>query len=102
MKKSECPPGMLVTPGVLSPKSRKLKDFPGGPVVETACPLQRARVCSLVGEPKIPHATRCGKKKRKTKQNQGLIPHQASSTRIKLQPSNGENRRNLLCFGHAP
>ena len=43
-KKSECPPGILVTPGVPSPESRKFKDFPGGLVVGTEDPLQGALV----------------------------------------------------------
>ena len=33
------------------------------------------------------------RQKKKKKQNQNAAPHQSSSTRIKLQPSNGENRR---------
>ena len=69
-------------PGVLSPKSRKLKDFPGGPVCTW---LQGARVWSLVGEPRF-HMLRGAAKKKKKKQNQNAAPHQSSSTRIKLQP----------------
>ena len=48
------------------------RDFPGGPVVKTALPTQRAWVQSLVGELRS-HKPHCAaqKKKKKKKENEG-------------------------------
>ena len=39
------------------------RDFPGGPVVKTALPLQVGHVGSVPWGAKIPHAVRCSQKK---------------------------------------
>ena len=50
------------------------REFPGGPVVRTWLPLQRAGVGSPPGwETKSPHTVGCSKKKRKEKKKKKIL-----------------------------
>ena len=47
------------------------RDFPGGPLVKTALPMQVAWVRSLVGELRFCHTTQCGRNKKERREERG-------------------------------
>ena len=66
-------------------------DFPGGPAVKKALPLQGARVQALLGELKIQHALWCGQnptpqnqKNTVTEQLQQIVPYMTLEGGAKL------------------